>query len=536
MGMTAVEEKAKTELKWVLAKEGYKAYAKILDLFDVNLTQDPNVVAYTQIDKARIVINPNLRINQISMIVRHEILHNFLEHEKRMIKHLADTAGLDYDKLMDTDFKKLQNQLYSNKIFNIAADYEISNRGYTEADKRTVQNLWLNGQKVSGLVTEAEHPDWVDLSVEEMYDKLSTEMTQQEQQMSQQLQNQQGDGEGQGQQSQSRSGQDRSGDSNDDQSGQSSSQNSQSKSGNAGKKGIQIGDMGDPEIQAKEEAERAKQIAKEMQKEMQKGKSKGAADSAGELGDVADEADSLVKDIKDGKVDINQVDDLQERVDKIRKAFSDAATQAEVIAEVDANIEQEKIDRKTKEMLDYMNNSMNRFKNSLGSFIKKATAEQKDKTWRRQSRRASGEPGEPLMKGRQWVKNKKIPKLNVYFDQSGSWSEKDIQEGVKALGILNNYKDKGEIQLNVKFFANNVHINAADARREGGTDLRSVFNDIIKDKPDNVMIMTDSDGDSSSLPDITVPGAVWLLFRNSRSQNVIDHIHGRTQTLVYDIE
>ena len=159
MAMTPLEEIAKKELKTVLAKEGYKAYAKILDLFDINLTDDPSVVAYTQIGKGRIVVNRNLRLNQVSMVVRHEILHNFLEHEKRMLKHLANQANLDYDTLADTDFKKLQNQLYSNQIFNIAADYEISNRGYTEADKRTAQNLWVNGEKVSGLVTEVKHPD-----------------------------------------------------------------------------------------------------------------------------------------------------------------------------------------------------------------------------------------------------------------------------------------------------------------------------------------------------------------------------------------
>lgn len=141
MAMTARERTAKTDLLWVLAKEGYKAYANILKEFDLNLTDDPNVVGYTQIDKGRIVVNQNLRLNQVSMVVRHEILHNFLEHEKRLLKHLAHQANLDYDTLADTDFKKLQNQLYSNQIFNIAADYEISNRGYTEKDKQTVQNL-----------------------------------------------------------------------------------------------------------------------------------------------------------------------------------------------------------------------------------------------------------------------------------------------------------------------------------------------------------------------------------------------------------
>ena len=536
MAMTPMEEIAKKELKTTLAKEGYKAYAKILDLFDVNLTDDPEVVGYTEINKGRIVVNRNLRLNQVSMVVRHEILHNFLEHEKRMLKHLATQANLDYDTLADTDFDKLQRQLYSNQIFNIAADYEISNRGYTEKDKQTAQNLWLNGEKISGLVTEVEHPDWVDLSVEEMYDKLQTEMTQQEQQMSQQLQNQQDsqdDQDSQGNSSRSSSEDSQQKDSEDSQNSSGKSQSNPQGSGK--KKPVQIGDKGDPDIQAKEEAERTKEIAKKMAKEMDKGDSKGASDSADALNDVADKADSLVKDIKDGHVDIEQADDLQERIEKIRKAFSDAANKAAITAEIDDHINQEKIDKQTQEMLNYINNDMTRFKNSLAAFVKKATAEQKDRTWRRQSRRYTGAPDEILTKGYQWRKSKRIPIINVYFDQSGSWTESDIQEGIKALGVLNNYKDKGEIKLNVKFFSNNVHNNASDARAEGGTSVNSVFNDIENTHPDNVIIMTDSDGDSERLPDVTVPGAVWLLFRNSRSRNVIDHIHGLAQTQVYDI-
>ena len=535
MAMTPMEEIAKKELKTVLAKEGYKAYAKILDLFDINLTDDPSVVAYTQIGKGRIVVNRNLRLNQVSMVVRHEILHNFLEHEKRMLKHLANQANLDYDTLADTDFNKLQNQLYSNQVFNIAADYEISNRGYTEADKRTAQNLWLNGQKVSGLVTEVEHPDWITLSVEEMYDKLQKEMTQQEQQMSQQLQNQQDSQDSPGNSnSQPGKGNSQQDSSEDGQEGGGSPQGGSSGTGK--KKPLQIGDQGDPDIQAREEAERTKEITKKMAKEMDKGSSKNASDSADDLNDVADEADSLVKDIKDGHVDIEQADDLQDRIDKIRKAFSDAANKAAITAEIDDHINQEKIDKQTREMLSYLNNDMNRFKNSLAAFVKKATAEQKDRTWRRQSRRYTGAPDEILTKGHQWRKSKHIPIINVYFDQSGSWDESDIQEGVKALGVLNNYKDKGEIKLNVKFFANHVHTNASAARAERGTDVREVFEDIKNTSPDNVIIMTDSDGDHDRLPDVVVPGAVWLLFRNDRSNNVINHIHGLAQTQVYDIE
>lgn len=108
---------------------------------------------------------------------------------------------------------------------------------------------------------------------------------------------------------------------------------------------------------------------------------------------------------------------------------------------------------------------------------------------------------------------------------------------MKALGVLNNYKDRGEIKLNVKFFSNNVHDNASEARHEGGTNLESVLQDIQKSNPDNVIIMTDADSEGDELPFTQIPGAVWLLFKNGdRSQSLIDAIKGRTQNLVFDIK
>lgn len=408
--MTAIEEIAKKQLKTLLAKQGYKAYAKLLDMFDVNLTEDPGVVAYMEPNKARIVINRNLRIDQVSVIVRHEILHEFLEHHLRLLKHLAQQANLDYDKLTDMDIKELEQKLYSNQIFNIAADYEISNRGYTAADKQIVKNLILNGRVVGGLVTEEQHPDWVDLSVEEMYDRLNQQLTDEEKNIANNSQqggspsgsdsNQQSSSQtSNSQQSGSQSG-DTGSNAADNQQGSSSQSGNQSK---RGKRNPQIGDKGSPDIQAKEEAERIKEAAKAAEnaaKEMQKGESDEAQDNADDLKDAAKKAKDLVKDLKDVEADIEADKELQKRVADIKKAFADAATQAELISEVDANIKQEKIDAETKAMLDYINDDVRKFKNSLGSFIKKATAEQKDRTWRRPSRRSTGDPGELLMKGR----------------------------------------------------------------------------------------------------------------------------------------
>lgn len=169
--MTRQERLAKNEILKVLSEDGYPTYANLLDDFDINLTDDPGVVGYMMPSKGVIVLNKGLDIEQVSTIVRHEILHEYLKHEQRLLDHLQKSLKAKGD-LEEYSINELKDMLYSNGNFNVAADYEISNRGYTDKDKETVRGIKLNGQVLTGLVTEDEHPDWVDLSVEDMYDEL----------------------------------------------------------------------------------------------------------------------------------------------------------------------------------------------------------------------------------------------------------------------------------------------------------------------------------------------------------------------------
>lgn len=541
MAMTYYEEVAKREILKVLAENGYKAYAKLLQLFEVNITKDPDVVAYMVPDKGKIVVNEGLDIDQVSMVVRHEILHQYLDHHNRLMKHLAKQAGLDYDTLSDMDLKELQNKLYSNQIFNIAGDYEISNRGYTEADKKTARNLYLNGQIVSGLVTEIDHPDWVDLSVEEMYDRLNTEENRAKQQAQQS--GDQGQSDNQSQSGDSKQNDNQSDDTSDDSS--ADGQSGKSKNNQSGKSGkskgpLRIGDQGDPETQAKEEAERIAQAAKEMADEMKNGDSKESDKAADNLDDVADDAKQLAKDAKkmkksgNIKSDKKAEKDLADRVKKIQDAFRDTTLQSEIIAETNKKIDQEKLDKRAKEIAAYKNSAIVRFKENLNKFIDNEVSYSRESSWKRFNKKYTNSG--IIKPGTSRHVEHKIPSINVYFDQSGSWSENDIKIGINAIGVLNKYVQRGEVKINIYYFANEVHKSAAAARREGGTDLRAVFDHIKQEKPDNVIIMSDSDGDHANLYQLEVPGAVWLLFRRSRSQNVIDNLHGKKQTKVFDLD
>lgn len=160
--MTHEEWLAKKQIMKYLAEEGRPTYAKLLDYFDLNLTADPECAAYMIPGKATIVINRELDIDQVSTIVRHEILHEFFTHQERLLKHL----GVDAD--------QVSGDLH--QLANIAGDYDISNKGYTDKDKRIVRRLKIGNKVVTGLVTEDQHEDWLDLSFEEMFDKLKEEM------------------------------------------------------------------------------------------------------------------------------------------------------------------------------------------------------------------------------------------------------------------------------------------------------------------------------------------------------------------------
>ena len=215
-------------------------------MFDLNITYDPTTVGYMIPNKGTIVINGTLKPQTMLLIIRHEIMHEYLTHEMRLIKHVAEKHGLDPDELDNVSIEDIKNEIYKDSNFNIAGDYEISNRAYTEQDKQDVRNLELNGQIVSGLVTEDKYPDWVDLPLEDMYDNLIDELNKQKDQIEDQAEedkeqagNSQSDEEGEGSQSQSNNGQGQQGNQSGNQDGQSSDSDDQQDSQSDDKQGNQ---------------------------------------------------------------------------------------------------------------------------------------------------------------------------------------------------------------------------------------------------------------------------------------------------------
>jgi hypothetical protein len=220
------------------------------------------------------------------------------------------------------------------------------------------------------------------------------------------------------------------------------------------------------------------------------------------------------------------------KAQEIKADLANTRTQQELSAEDIAQIraENQVIQAREKEANKYKGRSRSSFKGfqDFLNSLYRAIALQvhiediKDDSWSAINRRYSGsgvlQPGKRINE----LPNKKIPVIDFYFDQSGSWDEDDLAVGRKAVERLVEMEEAGDIKINIFYFANNVHTDAASARAEGGTGAwNEIIKNVISTQATNVIIMTDWDmedwwqGDKAL--SYTVPGYVWYLWRNGEN-------------------
>ena len=520
MAMTKREQQAKSQVMSILGKQGYPTYAELLSLFDMHLTKDPNVVAYMVPNKAIIVINEWLDIEQVSTIVRHEILHEYLSHQLRMERHLNGKPG-------------------NHTQANIAGDYEISNRGYTEQDKRIARSIMLNGKVLSGLVTEDQHPDWVDLSFEEMYDRLASDMSQEEQEMSSALDNQNPDSEIQqaeeaarqaaAAQEQAEEAQDQQGSSGGSSQGPEEAETGNDELGGSGAEdsdgvdsnastdggGTENSDNDNASMtpgKAAKQASKAKKAAQQAAKD-----AKEIEKNAAKKGEIFD-----TREIRAAK------EDIQARIEKIKDLLDSPAMKDAITGEATSAQIREKERIAQANAARYENSPIQRFKYSLNKFIKNELAYTREGTWKKFNKTYARSP--IIRKGLASMESQNKPSINVYFDHSASWDSQKIKVGMDAIGILNNYVRRGEVLIRVYYFGNRVSENPNDTG--GGTEGTPILEHIQQTNPKNVIIMTDSDiGDCTYT--VKVPGAVWFLFKGGISENIMSAVKGMKQTQAF---
>ncbi len=215
MGMTRLERGTRAALAKYLREQGYVTYARLLLGMELNF-HHPNYpfAAMIDADKGIIYINPKIDDKEdLSVIIRHEILHHYLAHQERVLKHYAKQRGLEWSDIKDIpledlvnmdedDFAKLADSLgddvrdkaYTNRkiarglyidsansvpggpYHNIIKDAEIATRGYTKADERVVKGLVIEGMPFPGIVTDQDFPQWSRMSVEQIMDQVEEQL------------------------------------------------------------------------------------------------------------------------------------------------------------------------------------------------------------------------------------------------------------------------------------------------------------------------------------------------------------------------
>lgn len=312
-----------------------------------------------------------------------------------------------------------------------------------------------------------------------------------------------------------------------------------SSKGNKGS--VQIGDRGNAEIQAAEEAERKATIEKE--------KAEDAANKAKEAGDddLADQNNDLAKEAQDVQDEANDLaDDIDEnglgkkeaeRLKKIKDRLEDIENQRKAIDETERavfNSRQLAGDRKRR--LEYERDPSANFLKSVQLFIKDQVSDQRFSSWNRPDKRFSGT--NIIHKGKATKHDVPVPLLAIYFDRSASWNDEKIKVGQRAIANLNKYVKRGELKIKVYYFADNISSDPEDPKLGGSTSATQKILDHIESiKANNVIIMTDGDmdGQGEFTRKVTVPGAVWFLFKGGRCYRIMEYLHGKKLNKVYDL-
>lgn len=324
----------------------------------------------------------------------------------------------------------------------------------------------------------------------------------------------------------------------DQQDGDSSSQNQDTKQNSP-----QIGDQGNPDIQAAEEAARKANEYKDAAEEASEtAKEAGDDNLQGQADKLADKADKLADEAKDIKDNIKdnggEVSDKEKaRLKRIQDKLNDAALQKKALEETERAVftdRQLQADRKRRR--EYEANPAKRFIQSVEMFIRDQLAYQRTGSWKRPSKKQS--PGGVIAKGRARNYNVPIPKINVYFDRSGSWDDSKIKVGQQAIASLKDLEKKGKIKIGVYYFSDKVHSTPEEAEREGGTSAtQQILDHIEATHANNVIIMTDSDMDvqGAFTRPVKVDGAVWFAFKGGRCKKIMQYLKGAKMTKAYDL-
>lgn len=239
-------------------------------------------------------------------------------------------------------------------------------------------------------------------------------------------------------------------------------------------------------------------------------------------------------------------EERQERLDKIKKFLRDKDIGDAVKYDSNKKVSDEKKRKKAAEKKEVEKNLKGASKNravisrlgkDLGKFLAKQVGKpQRNASWKKYN--GNYDNSGIVKQGYRYEKIGHIPVIQIYIDQSGSWSEDEVKIGKDILTSIMEFERKKQIKTEIYYFANHVHSNPEQARSEGGTGAGTeMMQQINATKPDNVIVITDDDFDGWGIEgSYTAPGGVWLVFRDKRSQKLMNQLHGKLLTHYYDID
>lgn len=178
--MTGREREVKKQLCQLLINRGHRKYAERFWKLDFNIIDSkkhPDFTAAISFDDATVFISDGFLgngqgiFNQLDVLLRHEMAHNLMMHQIRMMYVFKKLHAHDPDEA----YELISYSGTLHDLLNIIEDFEISNKRYSAADKQIVRNMMLNGEIIGGLVTEDQR-GWEKMSLEQMYEELSKEL------------------------------------------------------------------------------------------------------------------------------------------------------------------------------------------------------------------------------------------------------------------------------------------------------------------------------------------------------------------------
>ena len=531
MAMTKQELATRDQLADYLGKEGHGKYAEYLMLFDLHFMSDKeaqnNNIAYMIPNKGMIFINRDIDdIDIIDLLLRHEMLHEYLKHGERYKNLIRKKLNLRDDE--EPYFKSdIENRVY-HKISNMAADWELSKYYSPEKDYIKAKNIPYKDKFLEGLVLELDHPEWLELSYEEIFDELTKDIDK----IKQEIESEQG-GIGEARRSIAEQAEDM-----EEQAADMEQQASETEE--AINKAEQSGDLSNSK---KNEIDELKKQLKEL-----KNKAK----------QLKEEAEELKKDSEDRSAAFNepQADkERQEKLDKIKDFWDKLENRDQLVKEMEERIYDEKRNlakkQKQKADRDYIKNlkvgsltlePMKNFILDLNKTLNKQLS-QSDKeidTFTRKPLSGAAIKG-VYRPGQISVQPKrKKPTIQVIYDRSGSWfpPEKTRAGDLALYTIKKKYVDKGLINLEV-FYCSTGPVTADRSTADkgwGGMNGVAVIEHLNKTKPDNVIIMTDRDPDGYDYYEVcNIPGAAWFLFYDSTAPIFAGHIKAKSKKY-YDLK